>query len=173
MSTKCYGEEGSCPQVALPAAFPKRLPNLSIREQRLLPVLDVFRASFVRIRPNQGGAAFLLQMVTKTQHAAVEHRGVHCKQDQGHPAATLQKQGTRHRPSGDPLRYHRKASDSQLLTSFSELHPCTTREERDTQDGGTARPQGSSTRRFPTCGKSGPFTPEELVNALKHIEPGK
>jgi len=116
---------------------------------------------------------YALQMVTKTQHAAVEHRGVHCKQDQGHPAATLQKQGTRHRPSGDPLRYHRKASDSQLLTSFSELHPCTTREERDTQDGGTARPQGSSTRRCPTCGKSGPFTPEELVNALKHIEPGK
>jgi len=41
------------------------LPNLSVREQPLLPVLDVFSAGWVEIRPSQGAAAEMLPKMTQ------------------------------------------------------------------------------------------------------------
>ena len=53
-----------------------------------------------------------------TQHSATEHRGAHHKQDYRYRAASIQEQGIRHRPTGDPLHSCRQASDTQLLTSW-------------------------------------------------------
>ena len=92
-------------------------PNLSIREQLLLPALDVFGMGQVIIRPSQGAATQMLPKTT-TQRTPAEHREAHCKQDLRHCAASLQEQGFHHRPTGDPLHNRRQASDSQLFTSW-------------------------------------------------------
>ena len=100
--------------------------NLLLREQPLLPVLDVFGGGWVGIHPFQGTIA-PLQRWPKTQHTAAENPGAYHKQDQHYRAVSLQEQGTHH-PSGDPLNYCRQASDSQLLTSWvspeQEAWPC-------------------------------------------------
>ena len=93
--------------------------NLSIREQPLLPVLDVFSMGWIIKRPSQGAAAEMLPKMTHdpTYCTPAEHRRAHCKQDLCHWAASLQEQGFHHRPTGDPLHNCRQASDSQLFTS--------------------------------------------------------
>jgi len=54
----------------------------------------------------------------RLSYTTAEHLRVHRIQDQCFRAASLQEQGTRHRPSLDPLHYRRQASDSHLLTSW-------------------------------------------------------
>jgi len=102
--------------------FFKCLLNLSLQEQPLLPVLDVFNADWAHVF--QGAAGCLFQRITelKTQHSAAEHRGAHRKQDQRYRATSLQEQGIHHHLTGDPLHNCRQANDSQLLTSWVRKH---------------------------------------------------
>ena len=59
-----YEEDDQCLHVALSVTvFLKCQPNLSLREQPLLPVLDVFSVDWVR--PFQGAAASLLPRMTE------------------------------------------------------------------------------------------------------------
>jgi len=61
---------------------------------------------------------FCCRRLPKIQHSAAEHWGAHRKQDKCYRVASLQEQGTLHRPSGDPLHNCRQANDSQLFTSW-------------------------------------------------------
>jgi len=91
-------------------------PNLSLREQPLLPMLDVLSAGLVGKRKARQQRC--CRRWPTTLHTPAEHRGFHCKQDQRYWAASLLEQGVNHRPTRDPLRNCRQACDSQLLTSW-------------------------------------------------------
>jgi len=108
--------------------FLQCLPNLSLREEPLLPVLDVFGAGWVWKRPFQGAATSLLPKMTEDPTYCSWTPRSHRKQDQRHRVASLQEQGVRHRSSWDPLNYRRQASDSQRLTCCvspeEEARPC-------------------------------------------------
>jgi len=72
-----------CLHVSLPVRpCLKWLPNLSLWEQPLLSVLDVFSVGWVGIRPSQGAAAEMLPKMTHGPAYPPEHWGAHCKQDQ-------------------------------------------------------------------------------------------
>jgi len=59
-------EDDRCFHVALPvAAFHVVITSLSLREQPLLPALDMFSAGWVGIRPNQGAVAQMLPKMTQ------------------------------------------------------------------------------------------------------------
>jgi len=107
-------EDERCFQVALSVvAFSKCSPNLSTREQPLPSVLDVLGAGWVGI---WDPAVFC----SGTPRACR-------KQDQRCRAASLEEQGTRHHPPGDPPAYRKQAGDSQHLTSCCQFWAWSTR----------------------------------------------
>ena len=107
----------------------KFLLNLLLREQSLLPILDVFSVGWVGIRPSQGATAALrLAKITQDPACSNWTRGAHCEQDYRYWAASLQEQDIHHCPTGDALHNCRQASNSQILTSWvnpeQESQPC-------------------------------------------------
>jgi len=105
----------TCP--SLLRRFLKYLPSVSLRTK----VAIATRAGCVW-RGMVLGTSFskrpYCQGWPKAQYSAAGHRGAHRKQDQRHWWASLQEQGTSHRPTGDLVHYCGQASDYQFLTSW-------------------------------------------------------